>query len=49
LDEGDRKMMRRGFGGHPFGPHEAEQRERREGGVGDIYREESTAKQRCAP
>src|SRR5688500_1742759 len=27
-------MMRHGFGGHPFGPHEAEQRERREGRVG---------------
>ena len=31
-------MMRHGFGGHPFGPHEAEQRERREGRVGDFYR-----------
>ena len=30
-------MMRHGFGGHPFGPHEAEQRERREGRVGDFY------------
>lgn len=27
-----------GFGGHPVGPHEAEQRERREGRVGDFYR-----------
>ena len=33
-------MMRHGFGGHPFGPHEAEQRERREGRVGDIYRDD---------
>jgi 6-phosphogluconate dehydrogenase len=32
-------MMRHGFGGHPFGPHEAEQRERREGRVGDFYQE----------
>lgn len=31
-------MMRHGFGGHPFGPHEAEQSERREGRVGDFYR-----------
>jgi hypothetical protein len=31
-------MMRHGFGGHPYGPHEAEQKERREGRVGDIYR-----------
>lgn len=31
-------LMRHGFGGHPFGPHEAEQRERREGRVGDFYR-----------
>jgi len=32
--------MRHGFGGHPFGPHEAEKRERREGRVGDFYRAE---------
>jgi 6-phosphogluconate dehydrogenase len=31
-------MMRHGFGGHPLGPHEAEQRERRTGRVGDFYR-----------
>ena len=34
-------MMRHGFGGHPYGPHEAEQRERREGRVGDFYRDET--------
>ncbi len=32
-------MMRHGFGGHPYGPHEAIQRERREGRVGDFYRD----------
>ncbi|MPZ14463.1 MAG: NADP-dependent phosphogluconate dehydrogenase [Chloroflexi bacterium] len=32
-------MMRHGFGGHPYGPHEAERRERREGRVGDFFRE----------
>jgi len=36
-------MMRHGFGGHPFGPHEAEQRERREGRVGDFYREKNSS------
>jgi 6-phosphogluconate dehydrogenase len=36
-------MMRHGFGGHPFGPHEAEKRERREGRVGDFYRDPSAA------
>lgn len=30
-------MMRHGFGGHPYGPDEAIQRERREGRVGPFY------------
>ena len=33
-------MMRHGFGGHPYGPDEAIARERREGRVGDYFREE---------
>lgn len=32
-------MMRNGFGGHGFGPSEAVARERREGRVGDFFRE----------
>ncbi len=32
-------MMRHGFGGHPFGQSEPIKRERREGRVGEIYRE----------
>ena len=32
-------QMRHGFGGHPFGPDEAVRRERREGRVGDLWRE----------
>ncbi len=36
-------MMRHGFGGHPFGPHEAEQRERRTGRVGDFFRQQPPA------
>lgn len=31
-------MMRHGFGGHPYGPQESIERERREGRVGDIFR-----------
>ena len=34
-------IMRRGFGGHPLGRDDAVQRERREGRVGEIFREES--------
>ena len=33
-------MMRHGFGGHPYGPHEAERQERRLGRVGDFYKPE---------
>ncbi len=33
-------MMRHGFGGHPFGPQESIARERREGRVGEIFRED---------
>jgi 6-phosphogluconate dehydrogenase len=33
-------MMRRGFGGHVYGTDDATRRERREGRVGDIYRED---------
>lgn len=36
------EMMRHGFGGHPFGPHEAERRERREGRVGELYRQHAS-------
>ncbi len=32
-------MMRHGFGGHPYGPSEAEVRERREGRIGDFVRD----------
>lgn len=32
-------MMRHGFGGHPYGPSEAEVRERREGRIGGFLRE----------
>jgi 6-phosphogluconate dehydrogenase len=32
-------MMRHGFGGHPYGPSEPIVRERREGRVGDFYRD----------
>jgi 6-phosphogluconate dehydrogenase len=32
-------MMRHGFGNHPFGPNAAVARERREGRVGDLFRE----------
>lgn len=39
-------MMRHGFGGHPFGPHEAEQRERREGRVGDFIARRIGARRR---
>jgi 6-phosphogluconate dehydrogenase len=35
-------MMRHGFGGHPYGPHDAERKERREGRVGDFYRPDQT-------
>jgi hypothetical protein len=46
-------MMRHGFGGHPFGPHEPEQRERREGRVGDFYRPRRAVRRRrsgaCRP
>ena len=31
-------MMRRGFGGHPYGPSEPIKKERKEGRVGDFYR-----------
>jgi len=33
-------MMRHGFGGHPYGPHDAERQERRLGRVGDVYKPE---------
>jgi 6-phosphogluconate dehydrogenase len=33
-------MMRHGFGGHPYGPDEGIVRERREGRVGEFYREQ---------
>ncbi|OGF97817.1 MAG: 6-phosphogluconate dehydrogenase (decarboxylating) [Candidatus Glassbacteria bacterium RBG_16_58_8] len=36
-------MMRHGFGGHPYGPDAGISRERREGRVGDFYREGSHA------
>jgi 6-phosphogluconate dehydrogenase len=32
-------MMRHGFGGHPFGADQSVKRERREGRVGDFFRE----------
>jgi 6-phosphogluconate dehydrogenase len=32
-------MIRHGFGGHPFGPDKAIVDERKEGRVGDIYRQ----------
>ncbi len=35
-------MMRHGFGGHVYGPDEATVRERREGRVGDFFREKSS-------
>jgi 6-phosphogluconate dehydrogenase len=34
-------MMRHGFGGHPYGPHDAERQERRAGRVGDFYKPEA--------
>ncbi len=37
-------MMRHGFGGHPFGRDEADVRKRREGRVGDFFREEACLK-----
>jgi len=36
-------MMRHGFGGHPYGPSEAEVRERREGRIGSFLREYTEA------
>ena len=36
-------MMRHGFGGHPYGPSEAEVRERREGRIGGFLREYTEA------
>ncbi|PLS87741.1 MAG: 6-phosphogluconate dehydrogenase (decarboxylating) [Actinobacteria bacterium] len=36
-------MMRHGFGGHPYGPSEAEVRERREGRIGSFLREYAEA------
>lgn len=32
-------MMRNGFGGHPYGPSQAELRERREGRIGGFLRD----------
>jgi 6-phosphogluconate dehydrogenase len=31
-------MMRHGFGGHPYGPHDPTRRERREGRIGGFVR-----------
>jgi 6-phosphogluconate dehydrogenase len=36
-------MMRHGFGGHPYGPSEAEVRERHEGRIGSFLREYNEA------